>query len=167
MKKVLFLFLSVFFCMAAMAQRNDTEQPVYLRFPTVPAFTIYKAPDSTTYTRDKIRKNRPVVFFVFSPDCGHCNTETEKILKNIDQFKNVEIVMVTYLPFQDMMGYYKKHNLGRYSNITVGRDASFFFPTFFNVKFFPSFYIYDKKWNFKKFLEGEVGIDKVLQAINS
>lgn len=167
MKRITVLFLSVVFCLNAVAQNSDTEQPVYLRFPTVPTFTIYKAPDSTTFNRDKIKKNRQVMFFVFSPDCSHCNAETEKMLKNIDKFKNVEIIMVTYLPYEDMMGFYKKHNLARYSNITVGRDAKFFFPTFYSVKFFPSFYIYDKKWNFKKFLEGEVPIEKVLEAINS
>lgn len=105
------------------------------------------------------------MFFIFSPECSHCKKETEMILKNIHKLQNLEIIMVTYLPYEEMMGFYKTYNLGRYNNIVVGRDAKFFFPTYYNVKFFPSMYIYDKKGNFKKFLEGDVKFDTLFEAL--
>ena len=39
------------------------------------------------------------MLMVFSPDCEHCQHETEEIIKNIDQFKKYQIVMATLHAF--------------------------------------------------------------------
>ena len=85
----------------------------------------------------------------------------------MDKLKDVQILMFTYLPYNEMMDFYKNYRLNRFKNITVARDAAFFFPVYFKVKNFPSFYIYDKNRNFKKFLEGDVSVDKIIQALKS
>lgn len=162
----LFSFLAIF-AVTTFAQNNIEETPVYLRFPTVPQFSVFKAPDSSLFTRSDLKKNKPVIFFVFSPECGHCQHETELMIKNIDKLKGVQILMVTYLPYNEMIDFYNNYKLNRFSNITVARDAAFFFPVYFKVKNFPSFYIYDKRGNFRQFLEGDVGIDKILNALKS
>ena len=162
----LFSFLAIF-AVTTFAQNNNEETPVYLRFPTVPQFSVFKAPDSSLFTRSDLKKNKPVIIFVFSPECGHCQHETELMIKNIDKLKGVQILMVTYLPYNEMIDFYNNYKLNRFSNITVARDAAFFFPVYFKVKNFPSFYIYDKRGNFRQFLEGDVGIDKILNALKS
>lgn len=105
------------------------------------------------------------MFFVFSPDCGYCNNATQTMVRNMDKLKDVQIIMVTYQPYDEMFTYYREYQLWRYPNITVGRDSQFFFPSFFKIRNFPSFYIYDKKGDFKEFLEGDVGIDALLAAL--
>ena len=80
-----------------------STDPIYRRFPTIPEFTVYKAPDSTAFTRDNLKKREPVVFIIFSPDCEHCQHETEALLADIDKFKNAQIVMITYLPYEEMI----------------------------------------------------------------
>lgn len=167
MKQLILFTLAIFFVAKSMAQSTSEEQPVYLRFPTVPQFTVFKAPDSTAFTREDLKKNKPVIFFIFSPECGHCQHETEMMIRHMDKLKDVQILMVTYLPYNEMMDFYNNYKLNRFPNITVARDAAFFFPVYFKVKNFPSFYIYDKKRNFKEFLEGDVAIDKILKALKS
>ncbi|MBN9349381.1 MAG: redoxin domain-containing protein [Chitinophagaceae bacterium] len=165
MKKVLMLFISCSLFLSVSAQGTKEDKPVYLRFPTIPTFTVYKAPDSTVFHRTNLQRNKPTIFMVFSPECSHCQHETSEIIKNIDKFKNAQILMVTYLPYNEMLQFYKDYKLYRYRNITVARDASFFFPQFFRVRNFPSFYVYDKKGNFKKFFEGAVPINEVSDAL--
>ncbi|MBW7840122.1 MAG: hypothetical protein H3C36_10910 [Chitinophagaceae bacterium] len=165
MKKVLLsVVLSVTF-LSLFAQVNNNEIPIYLRFPTIPAFMVYKAPDSSAFTRENLKRKGPVMFFVFSPECSHCQHATEMIIKNIKTLSNTEIVMVTYLPYDEMMGFYKKYQLNRFPNITVARDASFFFPTFYKVRNFPSYYIYDRRGKFKQFYEGDVDINQLVIAL--
>ncbi|MEO6187942.1 MAG: thioredoxin [Ginsengibacter sp.] len=164
MKKILLLFLSATFFATGFAQEKS-DQPVYLRFPVIPQFTVYKAPDSTAFTRENLQKKRPVMFMVFSPDCGHCQHETEAILANIKDFKNTQIVMVTYLPFEEMMTFYKTYRLSKYPQITVARDTKFFFPVFYKVQNLPAIYIYDKKGDFKKGFEGSVKIDSLIAEL--
>ena len=139
----------------------DNDSAVYLRFPTIPKFTIYKAPDSTAFSRENLQKKKPVLFMVFSPDCEHCQHETEELLANIKKFKNTQIVMVTYLPYEEMITFYKNYKIANYPQITMARDTKFFFPVFFKVRNLPSVFLYDKKGDFKKAFEGSVKIDSI------
>ena len=72
------------------------------------------------------------------------------------QFKNTQFVMVTYLPWEDLMAFYKVYKIANYPQITMGRDTRFFFPVFFKVTNFPSLFVYDKKGKFVKSFEGDV-----------
>ncbi len=166
MKQIILSCLAVFLAASAFSQSDSTE-PVYLKYPTLPEFTINKVTDSTDFTRDNLRKHRPVVFMIFSPECEHCQHETEKIIANIDQFKNkdIQLVMVTYLPYNEMVDFYKKYKIADYPEITMGRDGKFFFPVFFKVRNLPSFYIYDKKGKFVKRFEGSVNTNLITDLL--
>lgn len=160
MKKLILLPVLLFFCLNIFAQQDSTA-PVYQRFPTIPQFTVYKAPDSTAFTRDDLQKRKPVIFMIFSPDCEHCQHETEMLLAHIDKFKNAQIVMVTYLPYQEMIDFYKNYKIANYPEITMARDTKFFFPIFFKIRNLPSIFVYDKKGNFKKNFEGSINPDLI------
>ena len=164
MKKVFLLPALLFFGFSLFAQEDSTA-PVYQRFPTIPQFTVYKAPDSTAFSRDDLQKRKPVVFMVFSPDCEHCQHETELLLADIKKFKGAQIVMVTYLPYDEMMAFYKHYDLAKYPEITVARDTKFFFPVFFKVRNLPSIYVYDKKGNFRKNFEGSINPDLIVDEL--
>lgn len=164
MKKIITLALLVFFCLNVFSQADSTA-PVYQRFPTVPEFTVFKAPDSTAFSRDNLQKRKPVVFMVFSPDCEHCQHETEMLLADIDKFKDAQIVMITYLPYDEMIAFYKKYNIANYPEITMARDTKFFFPVFFQIKNLPSIFVYDKKGNLKKNFEGSINPDLIANEL--
>lgn len=154
----------MFICLAAFSQQ-DTADAIYLRFPVIPKFTVFKAPDSTAFSREDLHKNKPVVFMIFSPDCEHCQHETEALLANMDKFKNAQIVMVTYLPYNEMIDFYKNYKIADYPQIVMARDTQFFFPVFFKVRNLPSIFVYDKKGNFEKNFEGSVKIDSIAEAL--
>ncbi len=150
--------------MAGIVAKSQTteDEPVYKRFSVIPKFTIYKAPDSTAFTREDIRKKKPVMFMVFSPDCEHCQQETKELLASIHRFHDTQIIMITSLPFEEMMEFDRNYKIANYPQITMGRDNSYFFPVFFRVKNFPSIFLYDKKGNLQKSFEGSVSIDSLL-----
>ena len=162
MKSALLLFLNISLALVCFSQADSL--PVYKRFPFIPEFTIYKAPDSTEFTRENLKK-KPTVFIVFSPDCEHCQRETKDLVSEIDKFKKTQIIMVTYLPYEEMMQFYKDYKIADYPEIVMGRDAKFFFPIFFRVGNFPSIFVYDKKGKLKDSFEGAVSIDKIADAL--
>ena len=83
-KFLLLLSFLAFSGFNSFAQETPAEEiPVYLRFPTIPQFTLAKAPDSISYTRDNLKKKVNTLFFIFSPDCNHCQYETGEIIKRI------------------------------------------------------------------------------------
>lgn len=165
--KHLFIFLfSLFAYSSSFSQSAGSEEtPVYLRFPSIPSFTVFKAPDSTAFTREDLHKKKSTVFVIFSPDCEHCQRETEMITQNIRDFKNTQIVMITYLPYEEMISFYKKYKIASYPQIVMARDTKFFFPVFYKVRNLPSIFVYDKRGKFKKSFEGDVKVQTIVAEL--
>src|SRR5438067_12945547 len=96
-KKILITIIACCLTVICFSQVDSTA-PVYLRFPTIPEFTIYKATDSTAFTREDLKKKTPIVFIIFNPECEHCQRETDSLKAHIDKFRNAQIVMISYSP---------------------------------------------------------------------
>ncbi len=165
--KKLFIFCAaVFISATAFCQMDSADQQApYLKYPTIPEFTLYKAPDSTAFNREDLKKKKNTIFIVFSPECSHCQHETEMLTENIKQFKNTQFVMLTYLPFNEMMDFYHHYHIANYPQITMARDTKFFFPIYFRVRNLPSIFVYDKSGHLKKSFEGDVKPESLIAAL--
>ena len=149
MKTLFLVVICTFFGAAVFAQTKPAE-PAYKRIPTIPPFLLAQAKDSSFITKKDLKKKKPVIIMVFSPDCDHCIHATEDLVMNIQKFKNAQIILATSLSFESLQKFYKDLNLAAYSNIHVGYDSKRFLSSFYEVVSFPSIYLYDKKGNFKK-----------------
>ncbi|PZR28233.1 MAG: hypothetical protein DI535_07455 [Citrobacter freundii] len=161
--KILFLFTLIFTGLRGSAQVDSTT-PTYKRFPTVPPFQLLLV-DSTSFSKEKLNKKKATMIMLFSPECDHCKHETEELIKRINEFKDVQIIMATPLPFDQMKEYYKHYGLAKYSNIKMGRDARFMLPVFFNIKSFPFLAFYNKKQELISVFEGSMPMDQVLAEL--
>ncbi|MDH7462424.1 redoxin domain-containing protein [Chitinophagaceae bacterium 26-R-25] len=164
MKKISFLLLMVVFMGKLFAQSDSL--PAYKRFPNIPPFTLVGI-DSAKVTRDDIPKHKKVMLMYFSPECEHCQHQTQDILGAMNGFKDVEIVMMTYQPYEEMVDFYKKYELAKYPNIKIGRDTKFFFPPFYRMQSLPYLALYDKKGNLITTFEGNRKPDKLLKAFDN
>ena len=163
MKKIFLLSTLIFIAVASFSQQDSLAAP-YKRFPTVPAFKLLKVDSSSYFTKDDLKKNRPVLIMIFNPDCDHCKHETEEIIKHIDELKDVQIVMATMMSFDAMKSFYENYNLHQFENITVGQDISFTLPTFYQIHFMPYLAMYDKKGNLLTTFEGSMKIDDLINV---
>jgi thiol-disulfide isomerase/thioredoxin len=148
------------------AQTDSANMPPYLRFPTVPPIKILKVDSTTYFTKDNMKKNKATIIIIFNPGCEHCKHETEQIIKNIDDFKDVQIVMTTPQSFAEMKDFYKNYNLGKYPNIVVGRDEHFTMPTFYSIRSLPFLAFYNKKQKLISVHEGNMPVPKMIEEMN-
>lgn len=165
MKNLLFCILIAFITHAASAQQDIVTAP-YLRYPTIPPFALLKI-DSSTFTKKSLAKNKKTLIVYFSPDCDHCRHQTDSMLAKMDKLKNIQILMATYQPFEEMKAFYKTYRLSRYRNINIGRDVNFFFPPFFKINNLPFLILYNEKGKLLTTFEGITKMDEVLQAFKS
>ena len=147
MRTIIFVVILCFFAVSVSAQKDTL--PVYKQFPTVPPFKLRVLPDSSVFVRDDLKKKKKLIIMMFSPDCDHCIHTVEALIKDIDVVKDYQLLMVTSLPYPMVQNFYNRFKLADHKNITVGVDNAYFLGTFFNVKSFPSLYVYDKKGHFK------------------
>lgn len=160
--KRLFAVVSILLAAITYTHAQTPTEPAYKRFPSVPPFTLLGIDSSSTITRDDLPKHRKTLIMYFSPDCDHCKHQTEDMLKRIEDFKKVNIVMATYQPFEDMVAFYKDYKLANYPNIKVGRDSKYFFAPFYQVRNLPYLALYDAKGNLITTYEGTTKVDKLL-----
>ncbi len=102
------------------------------------------------------------MIMLFNPDCDHCQHETEELIKNMDDFKNIQIIMATMMSFDMMKAFEEKYELAKYKNIIVGQDQNFFLIPFYAVRNLPFLAFYNKKGNLISVLEGSVPIKNAL-----
>jgi thiol-disulfide isomerase/thioredoxin len=160
MKKWNLFFCSLIIFVSAFSQTETA--PLYKRFPTVPPLNLLLVDSSTIFTEKNLKKNKAVFINLFSPDCEHCQKETEELIDSIAKFKNIQIVMATTLSFDKMKAFYDKNQLGRFPNIVVGQDRQLILPTFYKIKNFPFLAFYDKNGKLIDVAEGALPISKVL-----
>jgi thioredoxin-related protein len=164
MKRNLF-FLVLFTSISFTAFSQADTSLLYLRFPTVPPFSIITAPDSIKFTKDDLQKKKPVMIMIFNPDCEHCQHETRELIAHMDLFKNIQIIMTSPLEYYYIKKFYDDYKIADYPNIIMGRDPGYYFGTFFHIRYFPAIFLYDKKGNFVAQFDGSVPVEKIAAAL--
>jgi len=148
------------------ATPDQASEAPYLRFPTIPPFHLLKLDSSTYLTKEDVKKNRRTIIMFFSPDCDHCKHQTESILQDFSKFKDIEIVMATYQPFEELKEFNTHYRIFEHPNMKLGRDEKFFLPPFYKIKNLPYLALYDKKGNLVTTFEGTQKIDTILAAFD-
>jgi cytochrome oxidase Cu insertion factor (SCO1/SenC/PrrC family) len=150
--------------LSATAQNTAANPPAaYLRFPTIPPFEL-KALDGKTIKRESLAKRKGTLIIFFSPDCHHCIDQMEEMVKQVDKFKEYNLVFTTYQPMNDLQLFFVKYNLSTWKNLYIGRDEKFFFPPYFKIGNLPFNALYDKKGNLITTFEGTTAMDKLLNG---
>ncbi|HVZ56631.1 MAG TPA: hypothetical protein VG870_08240 [Chitinophagaceae bacterium] len=164
MKKLCSLALLGLAFLGASAQSGTDNRPAYQRFPKVPPIKILQVDSATYFTRENLKKNLPVMIVVFNPECEHCQHETEELIKHIDEFRQIQIVMATPQSFGQMKSFYVRYGLDRFKNIAVGQDERFVLPSFFMIHNLPYLAFYDKKQDLISTHEGTMPVSEILDV---
>ncbi len=163
MRYIIFILFCICFCKTAYTQTDSTL--LYLRFPTVPPFSITKVSDSTKFTKDDLAKRKATIIVIFSPDCDHCQHETKELITNINLFKKAQIIMASPLEHRHLKKFYDEYKIADYPNIIMGRDPAYFLGTFYRVRSLPAIFVYDKKGNFISAFDGTVPVQKIAEVL--
>ena len=164
------LLLSAIISSSAAAQTNtavagsDTLAP-YQKTPYIPSFKI-QTPDSSWFSKSNLQPKKPTLILYFSPDCGHCQLETEELLSKMKEFNNLQIVMITSRPFEDMANFADHYKIKRFPAIKIGTDPARLVTRFYDVKFTPFSAFYNKKGTLVKVYEKGIDMEELANLVN-
>ncbi|MEJ7679769.1 MAG: redoxin domain-containing protein [Segetibacter sp.] len=142
---------------------QDTLAP-YQKTPYIPSFKI-QMPDSSWFSKTNLQSKTPTLILYFSPDCGHCQIETEELLSKIKEFNDLQIVMITSRPFEDMANFAEHYKIKRFPAIKIGTDPARYVTRFYDVKFTPFSALYDKKGMLVKVYEKEIDMEELISLV--
>jgi thioredoxin-related protein len=162
-KKYSILLLLAILVKTGLAQTDSTL--LYLRFPFVPAFKLTNVADSSLFTKDNLKKKKAVIIIIFSPDCEHCQAETKELTEKISLFKKAQIIMVSPLNYDYLHKFYDEYKISNYPSITIGRDPTYLLGTFYNVRSFPSIFVYNKKGKLVNHFTGSTPVEKIAASL--
>jgi thiol-disulfide isomerase/thioredoxin len=168
----LFFLLNAFvaFTVSTTAQTNtsavdaDTLAP-YQKTTVIPSFSI-QTPDSSWYSKGNLADKKPTLILYFSPDCGHCQLETEEILSKMKELNGLQIVMVTSRPFEDMKNFAEHYKINRFPSIKIGTDPSRLVTRFYDVRFTPFSAFYDQKGKLVKVYKDGIQMNELIGFLN-
>jgi thioredoxin-related protein len=163
MKKNIFFFL-ILFCKIGTAQLNDSITAPYLQDKKLPFFKIMLTDSSSFYKSNLKRKHSTLIVF-FSPDCEHCKKFTELLLTKTGDFKKTQIIMVSALPLNFIKDFYTRYQIEKYPSIIMGKDALYFFATYYQAHYMPFVAAYNKKGELIKGWDGGTRIDEIVEAM--
>ncbi|HTE26555.1 TlpA family protein disulfide reductase [Flavitalea sp.] len=159
-KWICFLVLSA--CVFSGIAQTENDPP-YKRFPTVPSFSLL-AIDSTMITKDNLASNKPTILMYFNPGCEHCQHQMEDIIAHKEALKDLQIVMATYAPLNELAEFIAKYKVTEFPNIKAGRDTKYMLQPFFKIGGLPYQALYDTDGKLITTYEGNVKIDTLLSA---
>ena len=104
---------------------------------------------------------------IFSPECSHCQHETEELVAHKDDLKNVQIVMITFYPLWQMNEFVKNYKLDQLPNVIVGRDIYYTTPSFYSVHNLPFLAMYNASGNLIGVYEGTLPLEKLIKVFET
>ncbi len=133
----------------------------------IPDFKFFKVPDSTSFTKDSLQKDKTTILMFFNADCGHCVVFIKDMLMkdSMNLLQNTQIVMGAPNEHKVLNKFYEDYKMADYPNITLCRDANYFLVTQFDLREYPGVYIFDKNGRFVKGLSNMVTVKQVAAAI--
>lgn len=110
---------------------------------------------------------KPILIIYFSPECEDCQKLTDEILARINDFRNVSIAMITYLPVESVSKFVFKNKLSSYSNIYTGTERpSLFVKNYYNIGLFPFVALYNKNGDLiKKYTSKEISLSDLTSRL--
>lgn len=130
---------------------------------TIPYFT-FATLDGKPFVKDSFDTVRTKFIFYFNSECEHCQKQGEWLSKDIDVFKNLEMVFISYEEIDAIKNYRDKYNFNQ-ENITFLEDLRLTFSNLFGAETFPSILIYSKDGKLIKAFRGETKVNEILEFI--
>jgi len=145
---------TIMWCLIIAGCYSSTSEKTGKEGAQMPEFNLQLADSATWLNTANIVSGKATVFVFFSPTCPHCRAETQEIVEEIDDLKDIQFYFVTVAPLPWLKNYYNQFQMNKYANIKAGVDTAQFITKYFKIPGVPYTAIYGKD---KKLISTFVG----------
>ena len=164
MKKII-LFATIISCALMGSAQIDSTSKNFAKYQILPSFKLNTVPDSSEFSNKNLNHAKPVVIMFFSPDCEHCQKETKELLAYKSDLKNIQIVMLSPSSYPTLKKFYEEYGIPAIPSIKMGQDVNYTLGSLYQIRTFPTLYVYSKTGKLLKAFAGNVGVPEILEAV--
>ena len=136
------------------------------QYQTLPNFTFYSI-EKDSLEKATLQKNMNSVLIFFDSHCDYCKLELGAIEKNIENFNNTQIAMISSQPVDTIKLFNKQFNFSLSQNAGMYYAKSEELVEKFTKYSVPSVFIYDKNNKLLQQFTGFTKVEKILEVLNS
>jgi len=129
----------------------------------LPSFDIVVVDDSLSiYNTAWMGKGYPIVFIYFSPECDHCQMQTDSILNNINSFRNARFFFISTDSLRLVKEFRNKYQFEKYPNVKIGLDREGYFLRHYHPKNIPTIAIFNRNKELKFMYDGGTSMNNLI-----
>ena len=119
-----------------------------------------------TFSTNDLRTDKPIVLIYYASNCDHCLTLMTAFFKRVTEFKNAQVLMVTFTSLQEVGVFEKKYQTGKYSYLHTGLESKpLFLQSFYKLQNTPFTALYDKAKNLVYSYKKDASVDDLLKRL--
>lgn len=158
MKWLVFVFL---FCLPMMVHAQNKVNAKAIG-AALPPFTIVKT-NGTAITNPLLKKGKPVMVIIFSPECDHCERVLDSLKTMAGNFKNTQLLLVTEARHKGLLSKFLKKinldNMPAFNN--TGWDGGNLIYDIYTYQHLPQVNIYSERYKLVHTLAGSFPLDSL------
>lgn len=160
----LLLIASIFgFLGFKITNKISHKKEVAANTKTIPTFSFLDT-EGNVYTNKNL-PNKPIVFVYFNSDCDYCKSEATKIEERLEDFKEAQLVFISFEEQDSIIAFAKEYKLYNKENIVFLEDKKGDFSQIFDVNSIPYIVVYNKNKSFLQKFKGATKIDSILAVL--
>lgn len=141
--------------------KDEVSAPETATVNEYPPLTLSLVNGEQVAARELQGKN---VFFLFQPDCSHCQEEAAQVAQRLDDFNNYSLYFISSAPIEQISAFAQTYKLADKENVKFAWASTEGVLAHYGAIRTPSVYIYSNG-ALKKSFNGQTDIENILNAL--
>lgn len=141
------------------------QNKITKQLQTIPKFELKKL-NNVSFSNSDLKQNTSTIFIYFNSDCDFCHNEAKSISQNLNKFKDVQFIFVSFEETEVIKKFAELHKLNNQENIIFLEDKKGDFSIKFNASSIPYILIYNQNNKLIKKHKGQLNTNGILRALN-
>lgn len=124
----------------------------------------FQDPDGFAVNKTHLEKGKAVIVFYFDPHCDHCIDQAKIIRGNLEKFKDMTLLWVSWAELGEIKAFGKTYFAGA-KNVKLCKDHNYMIDTWFGYSEVPAVYCYNTKWERVASFNKEQTAETILKAL--
>ncbi|PHS51257.1 MAG: redoxin [Lutibacter sp.] len=161
---VVVLISTIGFLGYSITKKINDKAEVAKRIKSIPKFSFLTL-EGKVFTSKNLAKDTYKLFVYFNSECEYCQTEALQISKNLEEFKDTQLIFVSFEPVKSIKQFSINFNLQDKKKVLFLQDKKVEFAEIFDAKSIPFMLLYAKNNQLIKIYKGATKVERILKLL--